>query len=102
MKQGALAVSQSPGKPQRVVKDATQNQTRIVNTKNRVIPVEVMAKVKSLKLVAAIVCPGVMKRMGMEINAANAGIQMVLERRYLNGTRDATARTIGIMQIRSK
>ena len=85
-----------------VIKDATQNQTRMVNTKNLVIPVEVMAKVKSLKLAAATVCPGVMKSMGMEINAAKAGIQRVLERRYFNGTLEANAKINGITQIDAK
>ncbi len=63
------------------VKDATQNHTRMVNTKNFEIPAEVTAKVKSLKFAAAIAWPGVMKRMGIEIIAANAGIQMVLEKK---------------------
>ena len=91
-----------PRETTRRVKDATQNHTRTVNTKNFATPAEVMAKVKSLKFAEAIVCPGVMKMMGMEINAAKAGIQTVLERRYFKETLEATAKTKGTMQINAK
>ena len=65
-------------------------------------PAEVIAKEKIPKFAAATVCPGVMKRMGIEIKAANAGIQIVLERRCFRGTLDATARINGITQINTK
>ena len=86
----------------RRVKEATQNHTRIENTKNLVTPAEVIAKEKTPKFAAATVCPGVMKRMGMEIKAANTGIQIVLERRCFRGTLDATAIITGIIQINTR
>jgi hypothetical protein len=64
-----------------------------------VTPSAVIVKVKRLRFAVAIACPGVIKRMGMVINAAKAGIQIVLERRYLKGTLEATAKMIGTMQI---
>ena len=102
MKREVSAIFQSPRKQPDRVKDATQNHTRTVKTKNFVTPAEVMAKVKSPKFAEATVCPDVMKRMGMEINAAKAGIQMVLERRYFKGTLEANAKIMGIMQINAK
>ena len=43
-----------------------------------------------------------MNNTGIEITAAKAGINMVLERRYFKGTRDATAKMNGIVQIKAK
>ena len=91
-----------PKETTRRIKDDTQNQTLTEKTKNFVTPAEVIDSVKNPKFVVAIVWPGVMKSVGMEMNAAKAGIQMVLERRYLKETLDATAKMIGITQISTK
>ena len=84
------------------LRDATQNQMRIVNIRNRIIPSAVIAKVMLPMFVVHRGFPVVKKSVGKEIRAINRGISVVRVKRCFKGMREATAKTMGTKHIISR
>ena len=84
------------------VKDATQNQTLVVKTRNRITPSEVIVNVVMLMLAETMGEPEVRNSIGIEIIAAKTGMSVVREKKCLSGILDETAKTIGIKQSMAK
>jgi hypothetical protein len=80
-------------------KQATENQTRNVKTKNFVKPSVVMASVAMPMLTDQMTVPAVQNRMGIEINTVSKKMKEVREKKCFIGIRDAAAKMIGTIQI---
>jgi hypothetical protein len=86
----------------RRLRDARQNHTLTVKTKNRNNPSDVIDKLRGPKLEAKMECPLVKNKTGIEIIAAKKGMKTVRETKSRNGILDNKDKNKGIVQSKSK
>ncbi len=102
MEERSFSIRSNPVDRISSVREATQNQTRTLKTRKRVMPSIVMVRFANPMFALHTGLPAVKNRIGIEIIAAKSGISAVRVKKCLSGIREATAKISGIVHINAK